>query len=114
MSETYKPNGKPLTEYERELLTCLAEECAEVAQAACKLLRFGKESRPDGGGTNGAHLSEEIGHLYAVVDLLHHRPRAASQLPRADILNEDLTVAGFGRKIERLKKFLQHIPGAPK
>ena len=63
MSDRYQPNGKPLTDREREILIVLMEECAEVTQAASKLLRFGKENRPDNGVSNVETLSKEVGDL---------------------------------------------------
>jgi hypothetical protein len=36
MNDRYRPNGKPLTEREREILTVLIEECGEVIQSATK------------------------------------------------------------------------------
>lgn len=63
MTDTYKPNGIPLTDREREILIVLMEECAEVVQAASKLLRFGKENRPDNEISNVETLAKEIGDL---------------------------------------------------
>lgn len=67
-NERYTPNGKPLTPYEREVLTILVEECGEVIQAATKLLRFGKENRPDNGAPNTEVLSTEVGHVREVIN----------------------------------------------
>lgn len=54
-----------------ELLTCLAEEGAEIGQVACKALRFGiHDHHPVHGTTNGAMLTQEVGDLLAVVDRL--------------------------------------------
>ena len=71
MSETerYVPNGTPVTEHERELLTILMEECAEVIQDAAKLLRFGKENRPDSNIANTYKLSTEVGEIMCVVEM---------------------------------------------
>lgn len=51
------------------LLTCLAEECMEVAQRATKALRFGiNETQPGlpGAGTNAQRLVYEFNDLLAV------------------------------------------------
>ncbi|MGH8569411.1 MAG: hypothetical protein ACREXU_15740 [Gammaproteobacteria bacterium] len=53
------------------LLACLAEEAAEVAQAANKALRFGlAHEHPKIGMSNARHLAVEINDLLAVAALL--------------------------------------------
>jgi hypothetical protein len=61
---------KPLpTDYEKELLTILMEECSEVTIRASKLKRFGKdEMQPGRSFTNSERLSAEIGDIFAVVE----------------------------------------------
>ena len=55
---------------EEERLAILAEECAEVTQCICKVLRHGYASRnplkPDS-PDNREHLQEEAGHLLAAI-----------------------------------------------
>jgi NTP pyrophosphatase (non-canonical NTP hydrolase) len=54
-----------------ETLVLLMEECAEVAQAASKCLRFGYDTKgPDHYGINRKVLASEIGDLLGVVDAL--------------------------------------------
>lgn len=55
-----------------ELLTILAEESAEVVQAACKCQRFGADG-VHGSATNLSRLEDEVGDLLAVVDILVER-----------------------------------------
>jgi len=57
-----------LSDAEIERLSLLAEECGEVIQMVCKILRHGYESRhPNGGPKNRELLETEIGHvLYAI------------------------------------------------
>jgi hypothetical protein len=56
------------------LLTCLAEECAEVAQRASKAIRFGlTEVQPGQNGTNAERLVGEYYDLHAVFELLRER-----------------------------------------
>lgn len=58
---------------QEHLLTCLAEECAEVAQVCSKALRFGLDDRnvlDPTGPTNRERLITEINDLAAVVILL--------------------------------------------
>jgi len=53
---------------EREILTILIEECAEVQQRATKLLRFGRDEVQAGQElTNAARLSKELGDLEVLV-----------------------------------------------
>ena len=58
------------TPRQRELLTILIEECAEVAQRATKLLRFGRdEIQPGQNLTNAQRLSAELGDLMVMVNM---------------------------------------------
>lgn len=99
MSERYISDGTPLTDYERELLTILAEECAEVAQRATKALRFGLDEVQKGQHFDNAYrLSQEIGDFYCVV----HKMMEAKMVSRADIDN------GFFHKQKQLEKWMQH------
>ncbi len=63
-----------LTPSEAERLALLIEECAEVQQAACKILRHGFESEnPTAKGhspTNRETLEREIGDLSAAMDMV--------------------------------------------
>ena len=58
-----------LTEAEHERLSVLAEECSEVIQAACKILRHGYESNNNGQlpQTNRQELEGEIGHVHHAI-----------------------------------------------
>ena len=59
---------RPMHE-EQYLLTCLAEECGEVAQRCTKALRFGiNEIQPGHEATNYARLWGELCDLQAVAD----------------------------------------------
>lgn len=94
----YQPNGTPLTDFEREVLVILMEECAEVIQAASKLIRFGKENRPDTGISNSVVLAHEIGDLRAMVALV---TAAAGLCKMSDVQD------GVDRKNKRLEHFMQ-------
>jgi NTP pyrophosphatase (non-canonical NTP hydrolase) len=49
----------------------LQEECAEVIQAVCKIRRFGLDNnKPGQHKTNREHLENEIGDLYAMINIL--------------------------------------------
>lgn len=53
------------------LLTCLAEECAEVGQAAAKALRFGVDGMsPNGGLPNKEYIVREVNDVLAIIELL--------------------------------------------
>ena len=62
------------------LLTCLAEECAEVAQRASKAIRFGLgEIQPGQELNNAERIMVEYGDLQGVIDML----QASQLLPPA-------------------------------
>lgn len=61
-----------LSENERELLTMLAEEAAEIVKACTKALRHGLDSHhPETFETNRAALKRELADLEAVRLLMH-------------------------------------------
>jgi hypothetical protein len=62
----------PPTEREREALTILQEECAEVIKEVSKILRFGWDSYhpKDPSTTNRNLLEEEVGQLRHMIDYL--------------------------------------------
>lgn len=96
--DRYQPNGTPLTDREREVLVILMEECAEVIQAASKLIRFGKENRPDDLHLpNSEVLGIEIGDLRCMID---------NVLIEGIVKEEHLTL-GTKRKQSRLAQYMQ-------
>lgn len=89
------------TPYERELLTILIEEAAEVQQRATKLLRFGAgEVQPGQDKTNAWRLSAEVGDMVAIMDLLRKR----------GLIFANVVDSHVDYKIEKLKQFMQHEP----
>lgn len=67
------------------LLTCLAEECAEVAQRATKAIRFGMdEVQPGQQLTNFDRLQHELNDLMAVADLLGLSPQLPAMLAKVE------------------------------
>lgn len=53
------------------LLTCLAEECAEVQQAIAKALRFGLDDvNPSAGITNAQDIGREFIDVVSVMEML--------------------------------------------
>lgn len=81
-------------EYEKELLTVLMEECAEVIQAASKVIRFGPDSTWEGQSAL-SNLEKELGDLQCMVDLLH-------QHDMVSYVNMDECAV---RKYEKLKEW---------
>ena len=60
-----------MNEDTREVMLILQEECAEVTQAISKCFRFGPDQmKPGKERTNINMLEEEIGDLFAMVELL--------------------------------------------
>src|ERR1043165_261614 len=98
----YTPTGRPLTPYENELLVNLMEEASEIVQAACKLLRFGKDNfHPGRSTTNSQDLAMEIGDLLAVYNKVKQN---------TNLIEFMWVEHGVARKFERMKKYMQHQP----
>ncbi|WP_024341016.1 hypothetical protein [Bradyrhizobium japonicum] len=94
-------DGRPLTPYEREILTILQEECAEVIVAASKLLRFGAgNTNPSTGESNVRELSLELGDLQKMLSIVGG----------TDLADASQIEAGYLRKGRRLSRFLQTEP----
>jgi len=53
-----------------EILDILQEECAEVIQAISKCRRFGMENSHKDGGTQREHLTQELGDVTLLIELL--------------------------------------------
>ena len=85
------------TDNEQEILNILSEECAEVIQAISKILRFGWGScHPDTPEiTNRIHLTEELGDLYCMMNLLSQK----RSVVHGEIINYSMA------KLEKLKKY---------
>ena len=57
--------------HKEHLLTCLAEECTELAMAATKALRFGvDDTGPGETRTNGESIQAECNDVMAIIELL--------------------------------------------
>ncbi len=95
-----------LTEPEQERLAILVEECGEVIQAACKILRHGYEStnpkaitpEDENPETNRAALEREIG------DLGH----AVARMEKAADINPLAIRARAASKPARILPYLHH------
>jgi len=98
MNDKFVSPEKPPEGLERELLTILIEECAEVQQRATKMLRFGvNEAQPGQPYTNAERLSVEVG------DLSHLVRRCID----ARLLDGVLVLRASEAKREKLDRFLQ-------
>ena len=53
-----------------EVMTITQEECAEVIQAISKCRRFGLDNSHKSGKTQRENLTEEVGDLYCMLELL--------------------------------------------
>jgi NTP pyrophosphatase (non-canonical NTP hydrolase) len=58
-----------MTESEKQILLIAQEECAEVTQAISKVFRFGIDAEYNG-RTNYQRLTEEVGDLLCMIDLM--------------------------------------------
>jgi predicted house-cleaning noncanonical NTP pyrophosphatase (MazG superfamily) len=98
MSEKFVTPGPLPNEYERELLTILIEECAEIQQRATKALRFGlDEIQPGQPFTNKYRLGSEVGDLMEVVQ----------RCLAATVLRETAIEEGRVHKKKQLDKYMQ-------
>jgi NTP pyrophosphatase (non-canonical NTP hydrolase) len=80
----------------KEVMDILQEECAEVIQAVSKISRFGLDNiKPGKPKTNREHLEEELGDLYAMINILQEM----------DIVSWNNIEAASNAKIEKLKKW---------
>lgn len=92
-------NQPDLTSAQIERLAWLIEECGEVAQAACKVLRHGYwSSSPFGGAVNRVGLEREMGDLRAAMQFLE----TAQDVNRADVAH------WMRRKAISVHKWLHH------
>lgn len=84
------------------LLTCLSEECAEVAHRAAKAQRFTLEERQPGQErSNAQRIVDEIHDLRAVIDLLY----LEAVLPEPTKAEE---ITAMNAKREKLRKFMAY------
>lgn len=82
------------------LLSCLAEECAEVAQRVSKALRFGLDDvEPGQDKNNQERLQHELVDLMAVIGIV----------ASAGMINDDLShMEQIDRKVAKVEKFLAY------
>jgi len=82
-----------------ELLLILSEECAEVAQAASKCIRFGMAAtHPNYPESNQLRLEQELGDFMAMFKLLIEE----------NGLNEDNIMKAAEAKLIKVEKFMRN------
>jgi translation elongation factor EF-G len=90
---------------EDHILTMIAEECAEVAQRATKILRFGmSEVQPGHDMNNAARLMQEFADLATVVRKLANNNAVFSK----EYKNYEQTERWAEQKGKKIKKFLEY------
>ena len=103
MGKKFKSPEPLPTPRERELLVILIEECAEVQHRATKLLRFGRNEVQEGQPySNMARLSQEVGDLVTMLDLLAN----------VHLLDPEIVRIQMTEKTRKLAKYLQSDEGA--
>lgn len=82
------------------LLSCLAEECAEVAHNASKAMRFGLRDGPPGNDTTNADLiAAELRDLWSVAVMLHEAGLIPPPWP---------TATEAAAKHQKVEKFMRY------
>ena len=94
---------------EQYLLGCLAEECAELAQAASKAVRFGLDVRWPGKPTvNREDIAAEFNDVLGVLELMEEScARFPGLFDRGDVLakkNKLMAMMKYSRERGRLEK----------
>lgn len=83
---------------QEHLLTCLAEECNEVAHRVSKALRFGLDEVQEGQTkNNAARIAEELTDLLGVLKMLEDD----------NVLFVDRSFAAYKRKKDRVLKYME-------
>ena len=82
---------------QQHLLIALMEECAEVQQAASKVLRFGLDDKYKDQPTNQERLSTELTDLIAVCDMIV-----------ADVVPDSITPTGITDKKKKVEQWLAY------
>jgi hypothetical protein len=99
MTDRYISDGTPLTDYQREILTIMVEECAEVAQRATKVLRFGLDEVQRGQPfDNKYRLALEVGDFICVME----------KMIATEMLCETEIEIGMKSKEKQLARWMQH------
>lgn len=96
MLERFVTPGTPPEGRERELLTILMEECAEVTKRASKALRFGlDEIEPGKTMTNAHRLGHEMGDLLHMIRTLQEEGVVTARSITEGVASKKLQLARF-------------------
>jgi hypothetical protein len=105
MTDRYVSRHEKPTPYEREILTIVQEECAEIIVQISKALRFGLgDGRPGGYETNYEAIGRELGDLDATIALATQN----------DLYSTEARNNSFQHKLEQLDRYMQETPDKEK
>ena len=91
-----------MNDSEKQILLICQEECAEVTQAISKVFRFGYDSEYNG-RTNQQRLTEEVGDLLCMIQLLMEK----------GILNESAVYRASLNKRNKLQQWSDIFENKP-
>ena len=101
MTAKFRSPSPPPEGFAREVLTIIAEECAEVAQRCTKALRFGlTEIEPGQERTNAFRIGLEFGDLVAIMGMAQ----------RYGLVPSEAIGVGAVEKTKRLAIYMQTEP----
>ena len=83
-----------IDDQQKEVMSILQEECAEVIQAVSKIFRFGIDMEYNN-RTNRERLTEEVGDLMCMIQLLHE----------TGLIDSTNSITAAENKREKLKKW---------
>jgi len=86
------------------LLTCLAEEAAELSQACAKALRFGLDDQyPVGDKSNQDKIAKEFNDVLAIMDMLQNGGWFTTKLNTKVVSNRLIA-----EKISRVRNWMEY------
>jgi len=101
MGEQYISKFEKPSPYEREILTIMQEECAEIIVQISKALRFGlDDGYPGGNETNRQAIGRELGDLDVITELAKQN----------GLFSGVARVAAHDGKRRKLARFMQTHP----
>jgi len=96
------------------MLTCLAEECAEVQQAVAKALRFGlDDGYPGAASTNAQDIAREFHDVLAIVEMLEEAGALERPTDTHAIERKKARVSEYMDYAERRGSLVHNAGGKP-